>query len=370
MAHNCPFEALQDVLFVQADGAITLRASLAPVAAWLVNSDAAPWRMRLASLIVETAPEIHFQWGDPAALTVEYRKRVLAAIVRKYRGRDYVAIDVSLDALARVADTALSEDISTYLTDADVSESLKADLLMIVMEGRLPQCIDSVLEVFGDRETSERLRRYCVIAIRDAGTHEHRQRLAETCRRLQHIDNQTLGYLFETLFPACLSVSDALHLLQRASSVSRYDVTFLNAVKAQLAKSLNEANAMLFLRGFAGMILREPISPSLRVSEQFHWVSDLIPLCLSAALAMPTFSETDIDTIFDAVLLVEHGIMFGGVDNTDIESNRAKIRKVFAAKAELRRVVFWRRVYRYRASQSGKEPPTFGLNPDVSRSPT
>lgn len=369
MEHNCPFEALQDILFVQVDGAMTLRASLAPVAAWLVNSDVSPWRGRLATLLVETAPEIHFQWGDPAALPVQYRKRVLAAIVRRYRGRDYVAIEVSLDALARIADAGLAEDISTYLTDREVSESLKADFLMIVMEGRLAHCVDSVLELFKDGETSERLRRYSILAIRDAGTNEHRQRLSESCRCLEHIDNKTLGYLFETLFPACMSVKEALELLERATLVSRYDFEFLNVVKAHLAQSCNDSTAMLFLRGFVDMMSREPISVSRPVSQQYHWVSELIPRCLAAALKRPKFSGAEIDSIFEAVLSVEHDIMFRSAGDADVESLRVEIRNAFTKTAELRQAIFWRRVARYRASQNGKEPPTHTLNPHVSLLP-
>lgn len=370
MAHNCPFEALQDILFVQEpNGAMTLRVSLAPVAAWLVNADPAPWRARLATLIVETAPEIHFHWGDPAALPIQYRKRVLEAIVRKYRGRDYVAIDVSLEALARIADAGLAEDISTYLTDRDVSDSLKTDLLMMIMEGKLPDCIDSVLKLFEDEETSESLQRYAVLAIRDAGTIEHRRRLSESCQRLEYIDTKTLGYLFETLFPACLSVKEALELLQRATSVSRYEIEFLNAVRDQLARSLDDSNAMPFLRGFVDMMAREPMSASRRVSAQYHWVSELLPLCLSVALALPKLSESDIDTIFAAVLHVEHAIMFDSQGHDDVEAHRAKIRDAFAKRAELRQAIFWKRVAQYRTSQNGKEPPTHLLDPHVSLLP-
>ncbi|SFT72167.1 NACHT domain-containing protein [Paraburkholderia aspalathi] len=369
MEHNCPFEALQDLLFVHIDGAMTLRASMAPVAAWLVKSGAASWRGRLAALLVETAPEIHFHWGDPAALPISYRKQVLAAIVSKYRGREYVAIEVSLDALARVADASLAEDISTYLTDRDVSDSLKAHLLMIIMEGKLPDCIGSVLELFEDGDTSETLRRYAVLAIRDAGTHEHLQRLSESYRRLEDVDNKTLGCLFETLFPACLSVEQALELLRRATSVSRYELEFLTTVKAQLARSFDDANAMLVLRGMVAMMAHEPLSVSQGVSVEYHWVTELMPLCLSAALVRSTFSEADIDIIFEAELYVERAIMFDGQGYEDVKADREKIRDAFAKSAELRRAIFWRRVARYRTSQHGKEPPSHILNPHVSLLP-
>lgn len=369
MEHNCPFEALQDILFVQEDGATTLRAALAPIAAWLVNSDVAPWRTRLANLLVATAPEIYFQWGDPAALPLEYRKRVLDAIVHKYRGREYVSIDVSLEALARIADAGLAEEISTYLTDPDVSDSLKADFLMMIMEGRLPGCIDGALKLFEDPESPESLRRYCVLAIREAGTTEHRRQLAESCQRLENLDNKTLGYLFETLFPSALTVEEALELLQMTTLVSRYEIEFLSAVRDRLKQSLDSSNAMPFLRGFVDMIARAPISVSRRVSEQYYWVSELMPLCLSEVLAQPKFSATDIDTVFESILHVEHDIMFDPAGDSDVESHREKTRDALTKNAELRRAIFWKRVARHRASQNGKEPPIHTLNPHVSLLP-
>ncbi|SIO27649.1 NACHT domain-containing protein [Paraburkholderia phenazinium] len=369
MEHNCPFEALQGILFVQEDGATTLRASLAPVAAWLVSSDVAPWRKRLTNLLVETAPEIHLQWGDPAALSLEHRKRVLDAIVRKYRGREYVSIDVSLEALARIADAGLAEDISTYLTDPDVSDSLKADFLMMIMEGRLPGCIDGALKLFENPQSAESLKRYCVLAIREAGTSEHRRQLAMSCQKLESIDNRTLGYLFETLFPSVLTVAEALELLQRATLVTRYEIEFLNAVRDRLTQSLDGSSAIYFLRGFVDMIASAPISVSRRVSEQYYWVSDLMPLCLSVVLAQPKFPAADIDTVFEAILHVEHDIMFDPKGDADVESHREKTRDALAKNAKLRQAIFWRRVTRYRASQNGREPPTHTLNPHVSLMP-
>ncbi|WP_458365775.1 hypothetical protein [Burkholderia pseudomallei] len=95
----------------------------------------------------------------------------------------------------------------------------------------------------------------------------------------------------------------------------------------------------------------------------------MLPLCLSAALALPKLTEADVDTVFEAVLHVEHDIMFDSAGDADVESHRAKVRDAFARNAELRRAIFWKRVARYRTSQNGKEPQSYALNPHVSLLP-
>lgn len=362
MEHNCPFESLRELLFVRSNGAITLRASMKPVAAWLVRRDAAAWRGRLETLLLETAPEIHLQWGDPAALSIHYRKRVLTAIMQKYRSREYIPIEVDLESLARIADSELAGDISGYLADNEISDGLKARLLMIVMEGKLTECVDSVIALFQSSTTSEEIRRYAVLTIRDAGTASHKLKLADNYRLVANLDNVTLGHLFETLFPTNISVDGALELLRRATSVNRYDIEFLNSVKSKLMESLDDANAMPFLKGIVAMLEREPISARRDASAHYYWVSDLIAPALAAVLEKSAYVNGDIDTIFKAVLEVERGIMFEGKGDADEESLRDTIRGVLDNNYELRHAIFWRRVACYRTIEK-KEPPAHRLDP-------
>ncbi|MBJ9658468.1 hypothetical protein I5588_28515 [Burkholderia multivorans] len=362
MQHNCPFESLRELLAVRSNGTTTLRTSMKPVAAWLVKPDASPWRSRLESLLLETAPEIHLQWGDPAALPIEYRKRVLAAIVEKYRSREYVPIEVDLESLARIADSGLATEISNHLLDSEVSGGLKARLLLIIMEGKLVECVGSVLTLFELSTTSEEIRRYAVLAIREAGTAAHKRYLAECYRRVADIDNKTLGYLFETLFPTCISVEAALELLQSAASVSRYEIEFLNSVRSTMAKALDDTNAMPFLRGVVSMLANAPANKSLRVSEHYYWVSELIVPVLAAALGKSAYTETEIDVIFEAVRQVEHRIMMQQSGDSDEKPQLEKIRDALRSSPRLRRAIFWRRATHFRATEK-TEPPAHRLNP-------
>ena len=362
MEHNCPFESLRELLFAQSNGVITLRASVRPVAAWLMKPDASAWRGRLGTLLLETAPEVHLQWGDPAALSIHYRKRVLAAIIQKYRSREYIPIEVDPESLARIADSELAGDISNYLADHGIVDSLKARLLMIVMEGKLAECVESVITLFLDSTTSEDIRRYAVLTIRDAGTAAHKMKLAGSYQLVANLDNRTLGYLFETLFPTSISVDDAIKLLQRATPIVRYEIEFINSVKSKLAHSLDSTNAMPFMKGIVAMLALEPVSERRDVPERYRWASDLMVPVLAAVLGKSAYTNAEIDVIFEAVLQVERRIMFQGKGDADEERQRNKIRGEFLRSSDLRRAIFWQRVAHYRVTQR-MEPPIHRLDP-------
>ena len=107
MNSNCGIEALEELLFAEVNGQQVMRPSLKPVAVWLITEGTEPWRARLAELILASCPEIHLAHGDPAALPLEYRRRVLSKLVERYQGRNLVRLSLDQPALARFANGGL-----------------------------------------------------------------------------------------------------------------------------------------------------------------------------------------------------------------------------------------------------------------------
>lgn len=111
MNSNCGIEGLEDMLFATVNRKRIIRLSLKPVAAWLITEDTEPWRARLAEWILESCPEIHLMHGDPAALPLEYRRRVLSKLVEHYQGRNRVHLSLDHLTLARFANAELANEI-------------------------------------------------------------------------------------------------------------------------------------------------------------------------------------------------------------------------------------------------------------------
>lgn len=343
MENNCGFEDLSELLFADIDGKTTLRTSLAPVAAWLMNTGQEPWRGRLAELILSTAPEIHLRHGDPAALPLQYRRRVLAAIADKYKERRRVGLQVSPDALARLADSGLSNDINAYLTDDSVSDDLKSDLLMVVWEGELVGCVPTAIRLFALPSTSEDLRSYCVLAIRFAGGSEQKVEFAQIALQVDGLSNTAIGHIFETLYPDSISAGEALSVLQKVADVGRYSSEFPDMVERHLAHALRPDDATVFLRGFLDMAHTPPLAERTELSTRYHWVMSLIPICLAAALRVQHAIDTEEDVLLEAVSLIDEGLLHGHIETSGREISVGGLRELLREQYSLRRSLFWRR---------------------------
>lgn len=343
MANNCYFDDLQDVLFAEVDGKLTLKQPLAPVAAWMITDGAEGWRTRLATLVFKTAPEIHLQFGDPAALSLAYRRRVLAALVEKYGNRQYVGIRVSPDALARIADARIAGDINGYLADENVSDELKIDLLMVIWEGNLLGCIETALDLFSRPVTSKSLRSYCVHAIQLVGTPEHKIDLARRARDASDLTEKEIGYTFEALYPTSITVDDSLDLLRQATAVPKYNHDLQKLLARHLADVLRPNDATTFLRGFMAMAQELPLTERRAVSQRFHWVMPLVPACLLYVLQRITDCAADLATILDAIVLIDGWLINGAYADTGGDDYVEKVRNRLKSELAVRRALLWRR---------------------------
>jgi len=343
MACNCGFDELVELLFAEVDGKTTLRASLAPVAAWLVTEGQEPWRVRLANLVLQVAPEIHLQLGDPAALPIPYRRQVLARLASKYRDRKHLGIHVNPDALSRLADADLARDINAYLSDDSAADELKSDLLMVIWEGGLVDCVRTALDLFSRSSTSNNIRSYCVLAVRFAGRAEHQLELARLAVAVEELSDTAIGHIFETLYPDHVSVDTALTTLRRAVDVGRYNHDLQNMVGRHLSDALRPNDAIGFLRAFLAMIRQPPLTAQTRVSAEYHWVMPLVPLTLTSVLKDFAGRDAAMEIVLDAILLIDDWLLngrletIGDVDHTEI------LRGLLSTEHGLRRALFWRR---------------------------
>lgn len=342
MNHNCGYDALQDLLFAEADGKTTLRTYLAPVAAWLITEGHESWRVRLAEVILQAAPEIHLQHGDPAALPLPYRRRVIGAIAGKYRDRHHLGIRVSPDALSRLAEPELAGDINEYILSDEFPDELKSDLLMVVWKGKIVDCIPASLELFSRPSTSENLRDYCALAVRYAGSREHQAELAKLATTVG-LSNTIIGQIFESLYPDYLAIPDVFEILRRAVDVGRYNQDLQRAVARHLSDSLRPADAIPFLCGFLEMIRTPPLSEQTQVSREYHWVASLVPLCLARALERSEMTIADKEVALDAISLIDDWLLNGRLEKLDGIDCDDQVRQLLEPEHLIKRELFWRR---------------------------
>lgn len=361
MAHNCGTDALEDLLFAMLDGQRVMRPSLKPVAAWLVTEGEEPWRQRLAEWILDACPEIHLVHGDPAALPLEYRRKVLRKLVERYQGRNLVHLSMDRSALTRFANTGLAGEINSYLPDKTIAEDLRADLLMVVRNGKLASCIPTALEIFADSSISDNLRTYVATVVRDAGDENHRQQLAQLWQALPEISNTLLARLSEALFPQAIGADGLLALLRRSGEIREHSVDLPYYLNNLLEETLDAANAEILLGGILELLLTPPLLQEPALSKHFYWLSSLIPICLQRLLVETGLSRETQGLVISAVFVLEQVGRHG--DSYRVSSSRKNepsVQQMVSVHGELRRALFWERVARHR-SKHEREPSGFEL---------
>jgi hypothetical protein len=361
MDHNCGMDALEDLLFAKLDGQRVMRPSLKPVAAWLVAEGEEPWRLRLAEWILESCPEIHLVHGDPAALPLAYRRKVLRNLVERYQGRHYVHLNMDRAALTRFANAGLTDEINAYLADKTIAEDLRIDFLLVVRDGKLDSCIPTALAIFADPSTSDDLRSYVATVVRDAGADNHRQQLAQLWQALPEISNTLLARLCEALFPRTIDADGLLALLNRSGEVAEHSVDLPYYLGNLLKETLDATKAEVLLSGILELLAIPPLSREPAFSEHFFWTSSLIPICLQRLLAEANLSREVQGLVISAVFVLEQIGHHG--DSYRLSSDRQNepsVQQMISMHDGLRRTLFWARVARHR-SKHKREPSRFEL---------
>lgn len=353
--------ALEDLLFAMVNGQRVMRPSLKQVAAWLITESNAPWQLTLAEWILESCPEIHLSHGDPAALSLEYRCRVLSELVNRYKGRKHVRLNLDHAALARFANVGLAEEINCYLKDRSISEDLRADLLMVVRAGKISACLPTTLAIFSDTSTSDNLRSYAVTVIRDAGTNSIRKQLALLWQDLPEISNLLLARLCEALFPHAIGAEGLLQLMRRSEKVPRYSVDLPYHLGMLLKESLDTDQAQVLLKGILELLSIPPLRDRGALSKRFYWTTSLIPLCLQRILAAQNVCIDIQETVIAAIFVLERERLHGAEYRAVTAEDEPPLQQLLSTHNELRRRLFWERVAKYR-NKHDNEPQRYVLS--------
>lgn len=359
---QCGLESLEGLLFSSVNGQCVMRPSRKPVAVWLITEGTEPWRARLAEWILESCPEIHLTHGDPAALPLEYRRRVLSKLIERYQGRNRVHLSMDQSALARFANAGLANDISLYLRDKTIAEDLRTDLLLVVRAGKLVACIPAALEMFSDLTTSDNFRSYVATVIRDIGDEDHRRQLAQLWPALSDISNRLLASLCEALFPQAVGADGLLVMLRRSGDVPPHSIDLPYYLEALLRQNLNVSSAQEVLGGILKLLETPPLSTEQGLSQQYLWTSSLIPVCLQRVLEEQSLTgeaqELVVLSIFMLERIGQHGESYR---TTSYKGDDPSFQQLLSIHSELRRKIFWARVAKYRR-KNGREPSKFEVD--------
>lgn len=348
MREGCPVGELNALLFADIDNAQVLRSSLAPVAAWLCCGDE-PWNKHVRTWITATSPAIHLEYGDPACLSVEYKRSLLHALKVQGQNRKRQWISSSPDSLSRLAAAELTDDVGAMISDTRLSQDLRGVMIDVAKYGDLKGCLGPILEVIESADESVALKTYAAGAVHDIADKQSLERLATAVRNLASIPNRLCGLYCEALYPAVIDEDQLIALLRKTEPVDRFSFGIQHQLKSHFGKNIESASAGCLLLALSTFI--EPESESAD-AQRFSWVVELLPTVLLTLLRRPVLSAGEVDIASAAVHRISQ---FRQETRGIADEELPSLNEVSRTHSAVRRASFWRMVSDYR-SRFGRDP--------------
>ncbi|MGA1823960.1 MAG: hypothetical protein ACMUIP_04780, partial [bacterium] len=349
MRDGCPLERLDDLLFEHYQEDYILRPALAPVAAWISIGDD-PHNQHIRRRLLQIEPNIHLSYGDPAQLSIEYKRRVLKSLVHHYEGRQQVWLDHDPQALTRLADPMLAEDVSVYILNRNLAVDLRADMLLLVRYGQLTDCLEAAFKIIADPAEDESIKHYALVAMCDCADHDMRTKLAALANSLPSLSKRFAGLLCEVLYPYVIDAHALADILRKTGSPHGYSFELICKLKDHLKKTLTQDLAAPLLKAFYEMVSTTPHLKhghnEVPISEDYAWLCEILPTVLCALLDQSDLRPDDVVLAAQCIRIVDNRWHY---NSTNDRKEDQFLKSTVESHVAVKREYIWQGVTLFRA---------------------
>ena len=267
LAANCPPSEVWQFLFVERYGVETIVPSLRPAAAWL-----SLWHPNIRDEIIRREPLVLLRHGDPGSLSLDARKRLLAAYAAKHKAAEIADDSLDYRALWSFSHQGLADAIKSAWK-ANTREDFHLDMLRLIRDGAIKGCTSLARTVALDEATSDNHR---IAALQALQTCDDKQALATAARKLTKSPDRASARLAAAfalvLYPSHLRSKDLLRLIEQSMAPGRSTVEGFAYNVGQLydaAPNASERAALAF--GVGALCLKPPfVEVHQRISKRYH----------------------------------------------------------------------------------------------------
>jgi hypothetical protein len=356
MQEGCPSHVLMRLLFQDSRGKKVVRQSLLPVVPWLCPGRDR-WNAAVQAGILQASPEIFLEYGDAAALPIEYRRALLRAWVNRNKERQRVFVQSSHDALRRLAATELTGDISEMLADRSTSADIREELVQVVRYGKLVACTPTLLNILSHPDEPEDLKQYVLAAIHDMGMADARRQVWEILRPLPALSVGACVVACEALYPDTINAVEFVALLQKAPVSSAQWNSFAWKIERHVSETLPREHSGTLLAELNRLVQLPPrisfANKETRISDRFEWSLEVLRAVLARLLAQPALSQTECDAAVESLSLLGESRPFR---RSRSEDKSGDLDGSTHKHPGLRHKYFWYAIHRFRAENPSVNP--------------
>jgi len=365
MDSGCQVAELDSMVFGLVNGRRVIRRSLAPVVPWLTAGNQS-WTTHLREWILETAPSIHFQFGDAGSLPLEYKCRIIRAVSDPNNEQRTLWFDADDGTLSRFADSRLDEEISRVIRCQSAPQRVRLVMLKMAQLARLKQSSQAALDLIKSGQHRAAITAAAVRAVGASPCPEHLHSLHELALRLPSQPEQVTKAFLEILGAERLQFDEGWSILLKTFPVpgfSERDFSHLDGfLRHGLPVQWRGPLLRLLLKN-TGLFGLEESATNQIPQATCAWLVSLIPKVVLALVTADKLSDEEMMDIAAAVRPGRKG-RFSSTDRTEIEKGTCK-------HPSLRQLLFWDYVIAESKHESEAVdrikqmlPPAFTSSPD------
>jgi hypothetical protein len=319
------------ILFRQSGSRRVVPSHLRGTAAWL-----AAWDPRTKRDLLEVAPELLIDEGDPSQIPPEDRRAALQRWAHLLRTGERAQHWFDRAGLARFGSPVLAGAINTLLEDRELTAQVEEMLFEIAAQARLSDCVPRAHSRAIDPTVDPNVRYDATRTVCRAGTASQRQSLVGDLERQDPIPEQVVGALVSELFPRELDIPILLRLLGVVAPPDDNHVTVLTVeLGHHIPNELDHDRALLLLEGLLN--LATELQGGRRVPHERHgWL--LKHLC-NLLVAILRRAPTDPATVVDEALSLCN--WHARSPGSEPVLGSSDLYEVITTTVALRRRVFW-----------------------------
>ncbi|MEM5787978.1 MAG: hypothetical protein AAGU11_11730, partial [Syntrophobacteraceae bacterium] len=271
--------SIEGLLFANEYGRDIVIPSMRPIASWL-----ALWDERIRDRLMQVAPEVLLQNGDPSSLPLDFRRTLLISLAEMYAERHHSGISVDMVMVRRFADPQLSSTIKHLLGKFSHDEDIRTLLLELIWQGQIIDCADIALSFATDKSLRPSIRAIAVRAVAASGKKEHhRQLLEELLDEEPGLDPILGNEICEAFFSETMTNEQLLKVLENTDTPERHSQPPLERTLEEIAqRPLPHKTTEELIRGIHLLLSQEPFidRPHCQISQRYAW---LLPAALRLA---------------------------------------------------------------------------------------
>lgn len=233
---NCPWSAVESLLFASTYGKRVVKRSMAQTAAWL-----SIWEPRAADELASVAPITLVELGDAASLPPSTRKIVLSSVIEAFANGELRHL-INHDGLSRFAQRDMESDVNElYERFGSLSEA-KQVLLQMIDHGRLAGCSAIAMKAATDLQAdmlSQSLAAQALSQSTDKGLKAAYAAFLRT--HVDELDISVIWTALERFFPETIAIDDLASLLPRLLTEQPDGGTGIDFYGPRLAEKLSTA---------------------------------------------------------------------------------------------------------------------------------